>query len=122
MRQLLLLALARLKHLSVTEAGDGVEGMRKLANAAYDLVITDINMPILDGFKFVKWLRTDPKHKDIPVLVVTTRASEEDRKRALDLGADAFLSKPIHAAQVIATVEELLKMAGARGRNETANK
>jgi two-component system chemotaxis response regulator CheY len=121
MRQLLVLALARLKHLSVTEAGDGVEGMRKFADATFDLVITDINMPMLDGFKFVKWLRNDPKYKDIPVLVVTTRSSEEDRKRALDLGADAYLSKPIHAAQVIATVEELLKMAGARRRSETTN-
>jgi two-component system chemotaxis response regulator CheY len=122
MRQLLLLALARLKHVSVAEAGDGVEGMRRLANASFDLVITDINMPILDGLKFVKWLRSDPKHRDIPVLIVTTRASEEDRQRALAAGANAYLSKPIHAAQVIATVEELLKMADARRQNQTEGK
>jgi two-component system chemotaxis response regulator CheY len=111
MRQLLVLALARLRHVSLTEAGDAVEGMRKLAEATYDLVITDINMPIVDGLKFVKWMRSDPKHKNVPILVVTTRASEEDRQRALDLGANAFLSKPIHATDVIATVEKLLQAA-----------
>jgi two-component system chemotaxis response regulator CheY len=119
MRQLLLLALARLKNLSLTEASDAVEGMRKLADATFDVIITDINMPIVDGLKFIKWLRGDPKHKNVPILVVTTRASEEDRQRALDLGVNAYLSKPIHAAQILATVEELLEMAQPQRRDET---
>ncbi len=66
MRQLLVFALARVKNLRVTEADDGVDGLRKLASTKYDVIITDINMPIMDGLKLVKRVRTDPVHKDTP--------------------------------------------------------
>ena len=59
MRQLLVFALARIKKLKVTEAEDGVDGLRKLAGGKFDLVITDINMPIMDGLKLVKRIRSD---------------------------------------------------------------
>ena len=108
MRQLLVFALARIKNLRVTEADDGIDGMRKLANAKYDLIITDINMPIMDGLKLVKRIRTDPQHKDTPIVIITTEGSQEDRQRALQLGANAYITKPIQAPQVIAKVKELL--------------
>ena len=110
MRQLLVFALARIKNLRVTEADDGIDGMRKLANAKHDLIITDINMPIMDGLKLVKRVRTDPTHKETPIIVITTEGSSEDRKRALELGANAYITKPIQAPQVIAKVKELLKI------------
>ena len=110
MRQLLVFALARVKNLRVTEADDGVDGLRKLASARYDIIVTDINMPIMDGLKLVRRVRSDPTHKDTPIVIITTEGSLEDRQRALQLGANAYITKPIQAPQVIATVKELLKI------------
>lgn len=112
MRQLLVFALSRLKQIRVTEADDGVDGLRKLAAGKFDIILTDINMPIMDGLKLVKRVRTDPAHKDVPIIVITTESSEEDRQRALALGANAYITKPIQAPQVIAKVRELLKIEG----------
>ncbi|HSY21445.1 MAG TPA: response regulator [Polyangiaceae bacterium] len=110
MRQLLVLALSRLKSLQVTEADDGVDGLRKLATGKFDIILTDINMPIMDGLKLVKRVRSDPTHKGVPIIVITTEGSNEDRQRALSLGANAYITKPIQAPQVIAKVRELLKI------------
>jgi len=108
MRQLLVFALARVKGLKVTEADDGVDGLKKLAAGRFDIILTDINMPIMDGLKLVKRVRTDPVHKDVPIVIITTESAEEDRQRALSLGANAYITKPIQAPQVIAKVRELL--------------
>ena len=110
MRQLLVFALARLKNLQVTEADDGVDGLRKLASAKFDIILTDINMPIMDGLKLVKRVRSDPTHKETPIVIITTEGANEDRQRALQLGANAYITKPIQAPQVIATVKELLRI------------
>ena len=110
MRQLVVFALGRISNLSVTEADDGVDGLRKLASGKFDIILTDINMPIMDGLKLVKRVRSDPIHKDTPIVIITTEGSQEDRQRALQLGANAYITKPIQAPQVIATVKELLKI------------
>lgn len=108
MRQLLVFALSRVKQLRVTEADDGVDGLKKLAAGRFDIILTDINMPIMDGLKLVKRVRSDPTHKDVPIVIITTESAEEDRQRALSLGANAYITKPIQAPQVIAKVRELL--------------
>jgi two-component system chemotaxis response regulator CheY len=113
MRQLLVFALSRVKHLRVTEADDGVDGLRKLAAGKFDIILTDINMPIMDGLKLVKRVRTDPVHKETPIIIITTEGSDEDRERAMLLGANAYITKPIQAPAVIAKVKELLKIGGA---------
>ena len=97
MRQLLVFALARVKSLRVTEADDGVDALRKLAATRFDIIITDINMPIMDGLKLVKRIRSDANHKDTPIVIITTEGSQEDRQRALQLGANAYITKPIQA-------------------------
>jgi two-component system, chemotaxis family, chemotaxis protein CheY len=111
MRQLLVFALSRVKNLRVTEADDGVDGLRKLAGAKFDMILTDINMPIMDGLKLVKRVRTDPAHRDTPIIIITTEGSDEDRQRAMQLGANAYITKPIQAPQVIAKVKELLAIS-----------
>ncbi len=111
MRQLLVFALSRVKNLRVTEADDGVDGLRKLASGKFDIILTDINMPIMDGLKLVKRVRSDPTHKDTPVIIITTEGADEDRKRALELGANAYITKPIQAPQVISKVKALLNLA-----------
>jgi two-component system chemotaxis response regulator CheY len=60
----------------------------------------------------VKRVRTDPVHKDVPIVIITTESAEEDRQRALSLGANAYITKPIQAPQVIAKVKELLRIEG----------
>jgi two-component system chemotaxis response regulator CheY len=108
MRQLIVFALARIKSLSVTEADDGVAAIKKLATERFDLVITDINMPIMNGLKLVRHVRADERHKTVPIIVITTEGGEEDRQRAMVLGATAYITKPIQAPAVLEKVRELL--------------
>ena len=108
MRQLIVFALKRIRELDVVEADDGVDALRKLAGGRFDIILTDINMPIMDGLKLVKRVRSDEVHKGVPIVIITTEGGEEDRQRALALGANAYITKPIQAPQVIAKVKELL--------------
>ena len=110
MRQLIVFALRRIRGLEVVEADDGVDALRKMAATKLDIILTDINMPIMDGLKLVKRVRTDDALKAIPIVIITTEGAEEDRQRALALGANAYITKPIQAPQVIAKVKELLKL------------
>ena len=77
MRQLLVFALSRLKNLSVLEADDGVDALKKLAAGRFDIIIADINMPIMDGLKLVKRIRSDAVHRDGPDWVVQSQSIEE---------------------------------------------
>ncbi len=108
MRKMIVFALARIPDLALVEADDGVDALRKLAGARFDLVITDINMPILDGLKLVKRLRADENYMDVPIIIITTEGAAEDRQRALALGANAYITKPIQAPQVIKLVRQIL--------------
>jgi two-component system chemotaxis response regulator CheY len=110
MRQLIVFALRRIQSLKVTEADDGVDALKKLQGGKFDILITDINMPIMDGLKLVSLVRKDDAHKEIPIVIITTEGAQEDRQRALALGANAYITKPIQAPQVINTVKELLKL------------
>ncbi len=110
MRRQLCYALARLEGMATSEAGDGAEAWRKLASASYDIVLTDINMPVLDGLKLVHLVRLGGAHQRVPIVVITTEGAEADRKRALALGATEYLVKPVQAPQVVETVRALLKL------------
>jgi two-component system chemotaxis response regulator CheY len=111
MRQLIVFALNRIRGLTVLEANDGVDALRKLSAQQLDIILTDINMPIMDGLKLVRRVRSDEALKNIPIIIITTEGAEEDRQRALTLGANAYITKPIQAPQVIAKVKELLRIA-----------
>jgi two-component system chemotaxis response regulator CheY len=110
MRKMIVFALSRLRQLSVVEADDGVDALRQIANQRFDIIITDINMPILDGLKLVKRLRADEAYKNVPIVIITTEGAEEDRQRALALGANAYITKPIQAPQVLGLVREILEL------------
>jgi two-component system chemotaxis response regulator CheY len=111
MRQLIVFALSRVKALKVVEADDGVDALKKLSQQHFDVLITDINMPMMDGLKLVSMVRKDEVHKEIPIIIITTEGAQEDRQRALSLGANAYITKPIQAPQVISKVKELLKLS-----------
>ncbi len=108
MREMMVEALSRVEGLATVEAADGLDALRKIAKQQFDIILTDINMPILDGLKLVKRLRSDEKYRAVPVIIVTTEAADEDRQRALALGANAYLTKPVKAAEVAALVAQLL--------------
>ncbi len=110
MRKMIVFALSRVRELTVVEADDGVDALRRIASMKFDIIITDINMPILDGLKLVKRLRADEAYRSVPIIIITTEGAEEDRQRALALGANAYITKPIQAPQVIALVRETLKL------------
>lgn len=111
MRQLLVYALKRIPGMVPVEACDGVDALRKLASEAKpDIILTDINMPIMDGLKLVQRVRSDERLKEVPIVIITTEGGAEDRARALALGANAYITKPIQAPQVIKQVKGLLKL------------
>jgi two-component system chemotaxis response regulator CheY len=109
MRQLLIFALRRLKSVDIVEAQDGMDGLRKISSDHFDLALIDINMPVMDGLKLISLIRGDDNLRDIPIVVITTEGAKEDRERAMNLGADEYLTKPIQANRVLAVVKDLLK-------------
>ena len=110
-RRQLCYALERLEGFSTVEAGDGADAWRKLASAAFDILLTDINMPLLDGLKLVALVRNGGTHRAIPIVVITTEGAEADRRRAMSLGASAYLVKPVQVHQVVDAVRTLLRVA-----------
>ena len=90
-------------------ARDGQEALEKASQEKFDLVITDILMPRMDGFELTTRLKKDPIYKDIPVIIVTTRESDADKRRGLEAGADAYLLKSEFTSDILLdTIERLL--------------
>src|SRR4051812_41244118 len=110
MRKSLVHALKRMSGLECDEAHYGADGLKKFTQARYDVVLTDINMPLMDGLKLVSHIRREGHNGQVPIVVITTESAAEDRQRALKLGASAYLVKPVQAKLVQDTVRELLKL------------
>ncbi len=111
MRQVLRFALTRLKNVEIVEAQDGLDGFRKLSADHFDLVLIDVNMPVMDGLKLIGLIRNDDDLHDIPIVVITTERAEEDRARAISLGANEYLTKPLQTNRVLAIAKALLKLS-----------
>jgi two-component system chemotaxis response regulator CheY len=110
MRQLIAFALKRIRGVRIVEANDGVDGLKKLSAERFDLILTDINMPIMDGLKLVSLVRNDANYKTIPIVVITTEGAQEDRERALALGANDYITKPIQPTKILDVARTLLKI------------
>ncbi len=110
MRQLISFALKRLRDIRIMEASDGVDGLKKLAAEKFDLIFTDINMPIMDGLKLVSLLRNDANYRQTPIVVITTEGAQEDRERALALGANDYITKPIQANKIMEIARTMLNI------------
>ncbi len=111
MRQLIVFALKRVRGIEITEAQDGVDGLKKLSAVRFDLILTDINMPIMDGLKLVSLIRNDPTYSTVPIVIITTEGASEDRERALTIGANEYITKPIQTSRIIDTAKRLLGIA-----------
>lgn len=112
MRQLLVFALRRMKNIEIVEAQDGMDGLRKVTSDHFDLALIDINMPVMDGLKLISLIRGDQALQKMPICVITTEGAREDRDRAMTLGADEYLTKPIQANKVLSVARSLLKITG----------
>ena len=112
MRQMISFSLKRFHNVQIIEAVDGLDALRKLAGPEkIDLILTDINMPVMDGLKLVSMVRQNASLRDIPIIIITTEGAEEDRERGLVLGANAYITKPIQSSHLIRTISELLATA-----------
>jgi chemotaxis protein histidine kinase CheA/ActR/RegA family two-component response regulator len=100
----------------VADARDGAEALAlaERDDAAFDLVSTDVIMPVLDGYELTRRLRAHPRHKDVPIVMVTSRGEHIDRVRGFDAGVDEYLTKPLDAGELTRAVDRLLERTAAR--------
>ncbi len=99
----------------VDEVKDGFDALRVMPRTDYDLVITDINMPDINGLELIRAVRQQPRHVHTPLIVITTNDRAQDVERALKLGASAVLTKPFTPEALLDTVARLCKTARGPG-------
>ncbi len=102
-RQLLCLSLQRVDGISkgdITEASDGAEALDKVKSHSFDLVLTDLRMPKMDGLEFVRQVRTELQRQDLPIIIISTKGADQDIELGMSLGASGYLSKPISMARL----------------------
>ena len=97
----------------MSEAANGFEALRALPRARYDLIVTDINMPDINGLELVSFVKGNDTYRSIPMVIVSTESSERDRERGVSLGADAYVTKPFAPEELREIVGELLDRDGA---------
>lgn len=107
----LLFELLSIHGYQVEQAADGAEAVRKIEQFSPDLILLDIQMPVLDGYAVLRWVRHQPRFANLPVAALTAYAMREDRHRILSAGFDAHISKPIDPAALSAQIQELLRKA-----------
>lgn len=104
MREMLVACLRGLPGAQFTHAASGLEAIERLSLSPFDLVFLDLNMPDINGFEVVEFVRAQPGLASLPIVVVTTRGDEGSRTRALGLGATRFLTKPFDPEGILAEV------------------
>ena len=113
MRALLVSALEDVgAPVKITEVESGFEALRVLPRDDYDLILTDINMPDINGLELVSFVKTDAKYRSIPLIIVSTEGSERDREKGMGLGADAYVVKPFEPEELRRIAQDLLARPG----------
>lgn len=107
MRQMVKLSLTAAGY-AVVEAADGVQGLAKAQEAAVGMVITDLNMPNMNGLGLIRELRKLPAYKGVPIIFLTTESDEEMKKEAKAAGATGWITKPFQQEQLVAVVRKVL--------------
>jgi DNA-binding response OmpR family regulator len=98
----------------VIEAADGEEGLKRAQRDRPHLLVLDLMLPKLDGYKVCRALKFDERYRNLPIVVLSARSGEQDRKLALDMGADAFVSKPYDMAELVKLIRAELKRTPRR--------
>ncbi len=108
MRSFIVSSLLQYQDAEIAEAGNGFEALKLLPAHSFDLILTDINMPDINGLELIRYLKDNEHYRDIPVVIVSTENTENDRKRGIALGADRYLDKPFEPEALNRIVTELL--------------
>jgi DNA-binding response OmpR family regulator len=102
--------LAEREHFQVETIADGRQAVQRInTGPAVDLVLLDIMLPYTDGFELLACLRANPAWQGVPVIILTSKTREHDAVRALDLGADDFLTKPFSPSELVARIRRRLR-------------
>ncbi|MEK6692257.1 MAG: response regulator [Nitrospirota bacterium] len=107
-RSMIRAALEEIEDFSSVEAGTGFEALKTLPTQNFDLIITDINMPDINGLELISFVKNHPSYKDIPLLIVSTERSEEDMRRGMELGASGYITKPFRPENLREIVKKTL--------------
>jgi two-component system chemotaxis response regulator CheY len=111
MRSLLASTIESVADVEIVETGTGFEALKLLPRHRFDLIITDINMPDINGLELVHFVKSSSDYRRIPLIIITTEGSSRDQERGLKLGADAYLVKPFRPEALQETVTRLLPKA-----------
>ncbi len=103
------------RRAAIQAVGSGLEALRVLPANPLDLIITDINMPDINGLELIAFARQHPLHQQTPLIVVSTQSGAHDREKALSLGANAYCEKPVSLEALTAAIEPLLGQGGGQG-------
>jgi len=112
-RSLIVATLEAIDGLVVTESGNGFEALKVIPKVKFDLIITDINMPDINGLELVSFVKKNPLYRNIPLIIVTTEGREKDRERGIALGAEEYLVKPFDPEALQSLVERYLRRGGS---------
>jgi len=93
---------------NTVEAGSGFEALKLLPTQEFNLVITDINMPDINGLELIHFIKSNPRYSHIPLIIVSTERSEEDKKRGIALGAMSYITKPFKAQELQEVVRQAI--------------
>ena len=107
MRQMIRLTLRNAGY-DVIEAGDGQEGLAQARRGTVHMILTDLNMPVMDGMMFIRELRKSPAYTGIPIVFVTTESDAEKKSQAKAAGATAWITKPFQPEQLVAVARKVL--------------
>jgi two-component system, chemotaxis family, chemotaxis protein CheY len=110
MREFIVSSLSTFSNIRPLQAANGFEALKTLPQQTIDIILTDINMPDINGLELVAFLKNHPEYRNIPVVIISTEKSEEDRKRGLALGADDYLTKPFQPDDLQLIIRKLLKL------------
>ncbi len=109
MRSLIADTVKELEGCSVVEAGSGFEALKVLPSHPIDLIITDINMPDINGLEVLNFVKNHPLYKGIPLVIITTEKCEDEKKKGMELGASAYIVKPFKKEEFLKVIKKVLK-------------
>jgi DNA-binding response OmpR family regulator len=102
----------QMEGFDVLEAADGVEGLKRAREDKPDLVVLDLMLPKMDGYQVCRSLKFDPRYKSLPILILSARPGDQDRRLALEMGADDFIRKPYDLKDLVNRIRGRLKHGG----------
>ena len=102
-------ASLQLAGIKVVTASDGMEALERLPLEPVDLVITDLNMPEMDGFELIRNLRATPAYRELPIIILSSITDQPEKELGMELGAFAYLEKPFSKEQICSEVDRLLQ-------------